>query len=844
MLRPYRVLDCTDDRGHLAGFMLAQLGADVILVEPPAGSPARRRPPFVAGDGEPGTDGSPSLWHAAYNRGKRSVVVDLDGAGGRRHFDRLVAGADVLLWSGRPGDLPFDLDEVTAAHPRLVVGALTPFGLDGPKANWHETDLTVCASACQLALTGDTDRPPLRCGVPQAYGHAGADLAVGVLLALHERGRSGLGQVVDVSAQVSYLQASFAYALNEAWCCAPLGRSGEGINMGDFKLRWGYPAADGEVSITLLFGAAFKEFTPNLFRWIWEEGGCDEATRDKPWEELIVRLLDGREPASEMDRLAEIIAAFTATRTKADLLAEAKRRRVLLAPVATLREVVETPHLSERGYWDRTPVTPDGPAVRHPGRFVVASRAPLRALGPAPALGADTDAVLADTDAVLAGTDTDTDAVLADADAPPAASGSDPSGDRPPPANAATSPGGPRDALPLAGLKVVDLTWSIAGPSTGRVLVDFGATVVRVETQQRVDVSRTVSPLHPLNASHPLECGGLFANCNAGKLGIELDLHTDAGRGVLWDLLRWADVVLESFSAGAFERMGFGYERIAEVNPSVIVFSSCLPGQTGSLDLPGYGNLSSAMFGFHFTTRWPDRAAAGPFGAYTDTVSPRFSVAAVLAALDHRRRTGEGQYLDLSQIESSLHLLAPALLDAEVNGREFASLGNGDAGMAPHGVYPVAGDDRWVALACVDDGAWARLAKEVGRPDLADLPLAERLERRDELDELVAAWTSPLAPDDAVDRLQAFGVAAHDVQNSAQCLADPQLAHRGHYVSIDHPFIGPVPIEGPRFRLSRTPGRVGGPGPTYGQHADHVMQAILGYDDERVAEVVVGGGLG
>ena len=166
--------------------------------------------------------------------------------------------------------------------------------------------------------------------------------------------------------------------------------------MGFFKLRWGYPAADGEVSITLLFGAAFKEFTPNLFNWIWEEGGCDEATRDKPWEDLIVRLFDGREPASEMDRLADIIAAFTAKRTKAELVAEARRRRVLLAPVATLSEVMDTQHLEDRGVWDRLPVVAGGPAYRHLGRFIVASGTPLHHVGPAPDLGADSAAVLAE----------------------------------------------------------------------------------------------------------------------------------------------------------------------------------------------------------------------------------------------------------------------------------------------------------------------------------------------------------------------------------------------------------------------------------------------------------------
>jgi crotonobetainyl-CoA:carnitine CoA-transferase CaiB-like acyl-CoA transferase len=365
-----------------------------------------------------------------------------------------------------------------------------------------------------------------------------------------------------------------------------------------------------------------------------------------------------------------------------------------------------------------------------------------------------------------------------------------------------------------------------------------------VETQRRVDVTRTVMPLHPMNDQHPLECSGLFNNSNAGKLGVELDLDTGAGREVLWDLLRWADVVLESFSAGAFERMGFGYERIAKVNPSVIVFSSCLPGQTGSLELPGYGNLASAVFGFHHTTRWPDRPAAGPFGAYTDTVSPRFGLAAVLAAVDHRRRTGEGQYLDLSQGEASLQFLSPGLLDVEVNGREHESLGNGDAAMAPHGVYPVAGDDRWVAAACEHDGAWAALATELGRADLAPLDTADRLARRDELDTLVAGWSANRDGEAVVACLQSLGVAAHLVDNSGAVLADPQLAHRGHYVTVDHPYIGPVLVEGPRMRLSRTPGRVERPGPLYGEHAYEVLTELLGYDADRVAAVAEAGALG
>ncbi|MFN0089962.1 MAG: CoA transferase, partial [Acidimicrobiales bacterium] len=391
MLSPYRVLDCTDERGHLAGLLLAQLGAEVILVEPPEGSAARRRSPRAAA----GVDPERGLWHWAYNRGKRSVVLDLASPSGREGLLRLAAGADVLLWSGRPGELSVTYEELAAANPALVVAALTPWGLDGPKADWPDADLVLCASACHLSFTGNRDLAPLRWGSPQAYLHGAADLAVAALLALTERVRSGRGQLADVSAQVSNLQVSFCYSLNQAWSSPLMGRSGEGLNMGNYRLRWTYPAADGEVSITFAFGAAFAEFTGNLFRWIWEEGGCDEATRDKPWADLALLLFSGEEPASEVDRLADVVAAFTATRTKAELFAEAARRRVLLAPIATLHEVLANPHLAARRFWDHVP-GPDGAGQhRMPGRFVVSSEAPLAELGAAPALGADTASVLA-----------------------------------------------------------------------------------------------------------------------------------------------------------------------------------------------------------------------------------------------------------------------------------------------------------------------------------------------------------------------------------------------------------------------------------------------------------------
>jgi benzylsuccinate CoA-transferase BbsF subunit len=374
---------------------------------------------------------------------------------------------------------------------------------------------------------------------------------------------------------------------------------------------------------------------------------------------------------------------------------------------------------------------------------------------------------------------------------------------------------------------VLDMTWSVAGPNVGRVLADFGATVVHVETRTHPDVARTAGPFHPDSSDFPLEGSGLWANCNAGKLGIELDLSDPAAHDVTWQLVRWADVLIESFSAGVFTRMGFGYERIRAANPSIVMLSSCLQGQTGSLAIQGLGNLTSALFGFTSTTGWPDRAPSGPFSAYTDTVSPRFALAALLSALDHRERTGEGQYLDISQAECSMHLQATALLDAEVNGRPFALRGNRDPAMAPHGTYPAAGTDSWIAIACASDDDWRALASWLDRADLALLTSSERHQRHDELDEIITARTKTREASALQHELQDLGIAAHQVQNSPECLADPQLAHRGHYVWVMHPLLGPVLIEGPRFKLSRTPGHVLGPGPVYGQHTEEVL-ALLG----------------
>ncbi len=798
-----RVLDATDDRGQIAGLFLAQLGADVVLCEPPGGTPTRRLAPFA----DP-AEGTESLVHWSYNRGKRSVVVP-DGA----TLAELAADADILLWTpGALGAVPVDLAALRAANPQLVTVAITPFGDDGPKADWAATDLTVAAASGQLVLTGDADRAPVRISEPQSFHHAALEGAIGALLAVAERARSGLGQHVDVSAQQSMTEATQASMLAAAVGALPYRRTAGGILVGPYKVRFVYPALDGHVSITLLFGAMVGPFTARLMAWVHERGFCDEATRDLDWVGFFELLFSGRLEASVLQQATDAVAAMTATMTKAEIMAEATARRLLVAPVATPADVVAEEQFRARGYWDRHAIA--GRDVDLPGPFVRSSAGGVRRLGAPPTLGSG---------------------VRADAARPDGAPGTT-TGVRP-------LDGPADDRRPLAGLRVADFSWAIAAPMSTRVLADWGATVVRVESLHRMEAIRGAGPFIA-GTSLGIEDSAQWHTVGAGKYGIQLAMTTPEARVVARDLVDWADVVVESFTPGTMASWGLDAATVRAGRGDLVYVSSCLMGQTGPrADYAGFGNLAGAVTGFYELTGWPDRPPAGPFLAYTDYTSPRGTLVALLAALEHRRRTGEGTHLDFAQAEGALHFLAPTLAEVTAHGTNPTRAGNTDRRLAPHGVYPCAGEDRWVAVAVTDDHSWAALAALCGRPDLADLGVGDRASRSGEIDELVAAWTSAREAAACEAELQSAGVAAHRVQNTDELFTDPQLQHRAHFRQVPHPVHGTVWVEGPHLRLHRSPGGPAWGGPTLGQHTDTVLRDLLGYDDDRITELVIAGAL-
>ncbi len=813
MLSHLLVLDATDGGAALGAQMLADLGAEVVLLEPPGGVATRSLAPFC--DDQPGPERS--LEFFSVHRGKQSLVLDLAREADRDRLAALIASADVLLDDGRRGWLAragFDTGRLAALNSGLVHTSITAFGEIGPKSDWAATDLTANASSMAMWVTGDSDRAPLACSIPQAFRHAGAEAAAAVLIALRERQRSGLGQHIDVSAQTSMMIATQSQLLSHGWKDHQFTRVAGGLKIAGKRLRFVYACADGYVNLTFLFGRPIGLGTARFFEWMYEEGGCDEALKNEDWVGYGAKLLGGKLVEHEHEAVMETIERFTRTKTKAELYAAAFAHNLYLVPLSDGMDLLHSKQLAEREFWQPLAHPALGREVVYPGPFVKLSRTPIRYRRPPPRLAEHSEAIRP--------------AVRASASTAPA-----------------TPAPRPDRAGALSGLRVLDFSWVYAGPAVTRELADYGATVIRVESSSAPDALRASGPYK--DGQGGWERSANYANVNVGKHNVGLNLRVEGALEVALRLVDWADVVVENFSPKGMKGLGLDYEALRARKPELIMLSSCLSGQTGpERTLAGYGTMGAALAGFGYVTGWPDRAPAAPFVAYTDYVSPRFALAALLAALEHRDRTGEGQYIDCSQAECSIHNLGPAALEPGVNGRAMRARGNASLHYAPSGVYPARGDDRWVALAAPDPASWRALCEVAGRDWQSDARFATpaaRLENREALDALLAEWTAAHDVAELEQALQARGVAVHRISQSADLFADPQLAARRHFVALDHPELGPMPYEASRFVLSRTPSVLTRGAATLGQDNGWVLGDLLGFSEEQITELVIAGAI-
>jgi benzylsuccinate CoA-transferase BbsF subunit len=376
---------------------------------------------------------------------------------------------------------------------------------------------------------------------------------------------------------------------------------------------------------------------------------------------------------------------------------------------------------------------------------------------------------------------------------------------------------------------------------TAGYLANYGATVVKVESSRSPDILRLTPPFRDgtpgLNNSH------FCANMNASKLGVGLDMSRPEGQEIVLRLVEWADVVFESFTPKTLRGWGLDYEHLRARNPGIVMLSTCMQGQTGPrANYRGFGNLMGALSGYYQVTGWPDRGPTAVYGAYTDFICQRFCTTAVVAAIDHRHRTGEGQHIDVAQFEAALQFLGPELLDFELTGRVATRAGNRDPWRSPHGVFPCRprpdGNEGWIAIACETDAQWAALCRTAGIPeDPAFADLAGRKADEDRLEALVAAWIAGHDADELFELLQPE-VPCGPVLPVPALHDDPQVRHRGYWWPLVHTVIGEVPYDGLAATMSRTPGRLTKAGPCLGEDSYTVLTELAGLDPDTVARLL------
>jgi len=396
----------------------------------------------------------------------------------------------------------------------------------------------------------------------------------------------------------------------------------------------------------------------------------------------------------------------------------------------------------------------------------------------------------------------------------------------------------------FAGTTILEFGGGAAGPVATRYFADHGATVIRVESRQRPDFLRTLR-LTP-GAPGGLDGAHHFAVLNANKLSVALNLSKPEGVAVARQLALWADAVAENFAPGAMAKWGLDYASLVKDRADLVMISTCLNGQTGpERHYPGFGGQGSALAGFNHLTGWPDREPVGPFGTITDSLSPRFAALLLAGALFRRRRTGEGQHIDLSQVEGGIVCLTESILTYTANGEVLTRMGNRSRHEAPHGVFPCAGKDRWIAIVVHDDDDWRRLVRVLGDPAWATAPSlatpAGRLTQVDEVEKCLGEWTSTQDAGALAEHLQAAGVDATAVADFADLHEDPQLAHRGHFQSVEHAVLGRHPAETHAIRFSATAPRIHSAAPRLGEHTEHVLQRLLGMPADEYARLAAAG---
>ena len=784
--RELRVIEIAGSpAGGYAGKLFADWGADVLFIEPSEGAPGRIEEPAWEGMG---------IRFAYLNTSKQSLALDLETASGREKLARLLEGADVAIESSAPD--PLNSVSVAASNPGLIRVLISPFGPLGPYANYRSNEFTDQAIGGHLYLNGEPDREPIqRPGMHSLY-QAGAHAFIGTMAALIARERTGAGQEVRVSHLEGFAALHQHTTVMFAQGGHVIGRVGNG-QPGPWHPVGVYPCKDGYVALAIP--------STIMLEPVLKAAGLEDLLADPRFCDDFVR----GEHKREFD-LA--IAPWLQSHTAEEIIAMGQGVSAPVGPVPAMTEMVADPHLQTRNAWqvlgrERPLHFPRG-GIRLEGREPHIRMAPP--LGSVQGWRSDNE------------TDVRKERVSGNGDQSSLADG------------------------PLTGVRILDLTRVWAGPLATRMLGDLGADVIKIEASWArgpINIPPEAaerSHLYPDN-----ELGDRHWNRNAGfnklnrnKRGLTLELNLPRGREIFESLVRESDIVIENFSPRVMPKLGLDYESLSRINPHLIYVSMSGFGSTGpNRDWVAFGPLIEAASGLTSTMGYAD---SGPYRsgvAWPDPVTALQAVAGVLLAYHERESDPErkGRRVETPMLEAMLAFVGDDLLVAQLRGQDEPRRGNRHPARAPQGVYPCAGEDRWIAISVTSEQEWFALCDEAGFDEsLRTMDSAARLEHHDAIDEVLSTWTRRSEPVDLMARLQSMGVIACIVADARDIVNDPQLEADRFWAELNHAEVGLRRYPGLPIHLDRTPATFRRAAPLLGEHNTEVLTQILGLSPREI----------
>ncbi len=802
------VLDLANEYGVFCTKLMADMGAEVLKIEPPGGDTTRQAGPFF-GEKEGAEN---SLFHAFYNAGKKSVVLDITEQGGKEAFRQLIRKADILVETNMPGMMEawgLSYESLREINPGLVMCSITPFGQTGPYAKWYaSSELIPFGMAGPMYETGDAGNAPIQLGYNFLANGACMYALAGILSVLFRRKYTGTGDYLDIS----------LFEVAGAW---------RGLALGEVQQAPDYKIAGRRGSQGLMIPSNFYRCRdghifmmasgrwPQVVQWM-KDKGIDVGDKDDP--KYIPDQGFNRYLWQEVDEVNRLIGELAALYDKKEMMEEGQRRRVPVGAAETARTVLDNPQYRARNFFKELTHPVLGKA-EYPGAAFGFSESGMGIAAPAPLLGEHTIETLSG---------------LKD---------NSPEKQMPPfPADAAAD----TCRKPLEGITVLDMGWVVAGPHGSRILEELGATVIRIESSTRIDPMRIDTMRYGVKDCMK-EGGWGFQENSRNKSGFALNMKSKKGKEIFYELVKKADVVSCNFAPNGFHKMGLDFETLSKIRKDIIVVNASGLGDYGPYG--GYMTFApvlASLTGIISLMGYQGREPFGYPGLLADYMGGVSIAVSVAGALYYRQRTGKGQFIDLSQAEACMQGMGPALLDWQLNHVQAGPVGNHHYAhqIVPHNCYECREADTWCVISAASDGEWKRLAKamEDDCPMLSDEKFdrqPDRVRLEAQIDGLLSECLKKYGHREISVKLQNAGVSAGPVQNTREFLYEDEHAKARNYfreITFEESEIVPrkIYITGPIINLASVRDNSYSPGPPHGQDNERILKNMLGMNEQEI----------